>query len=164
MLQALGQAGDVLAVNLDQFQPADSGLVLVAGRFEGVDERVIEARGLEEVSIGDYVLSGGEIAIPVPQSDFRTTFEFKEFGVAVSFLPVVLSSGLINLKVDVTVSEITRLDPLSTIPLQLGTRKASSTVELREGQTMGLAGLINERLREAVEFFAFLRERRGVQL
>src|ERR1051326_4948632 len=38
------------------------GLVLVCGRFEGVDERVIEARGLEEVSVGDYVLSGGEIA------------------------------------------------------------------------------------------------------
>lgn len=38
------------------------GVVLVAGRFEGVDERVIEARALEEVSIGDYVLSGGEIA------------------------------------------------------------------------------------------------------
>lgn len=38
------------------------GLVLVAGRFEGVDERVIAARGLQEVSIGDYVLSGGEIA------------------------------------------------------------------------------------------------------
>jgi tRNA (guanine37-N1)-methyltransferase len=39
-----------------------SGLLIVCGRFEGVDERVIEARGLEEVSIGDYVLSGGEIA------------------------------------------------------------------------------------------------------
>jgi tRNA (guanine37-N1)-methyltransferase len=39
-----------------------SGIVIVCGRFEGVDERVIEARGLEEVSIGDYVLSGGEIA------------------------------------------------------------------------------------------------------
>jgi tRNA (guanine37-N1)-methyltransferase len=38
------------------------GVVLVCGRFEGVDERVIAARGLEEVSIGDYVLSGGEIA------------------------------------------------------------------------------------------------------
>ena len=38
------------------------GAVIVAGRFEGVDERAIEARGLEEVSIGDYVLSGGEIA------------------------------------------------------------------------------------------------------
>jgi tRNA (guanine37-N1)-methyltransferase len=38
------------------------GVVLICGRFEGVDERVIAARGLEEISIGDYVLSGGEIA------------------------------------------------------------------------------------------------------
>jgi len=38
------------------------GAILVCGRFEGVDERIIAARGLEEVSIGDYVLSGGEIA------------------------------------------------------------------------------------------------------
>ena len=38
------------------------GVVVVCGRFEGIDERVIAARGLEEVSIGDYVLSGGEIA------------------------------------------------------------------------------------------------------
>jgi tRNA (guanine37-N1)-methyltransferase len=41
---------------------AGAGVVLLAARFEGVDERLIEARGLEEVSIGDYVLSGGEIA------------------------------------------------------------------------------------------------------
>lgn len=38
------------------------GIVIVCGRFEGVDERLIAARNLEEVSIGDYVLSGGEIA------------------------------------------------------------------------------------------------------
>jgi tRNA (guanine37-N1)-methyltransferase len=38
------------------------GILLVCGRFEGVDERVIEQRALEEISIGDYVLSGGEIA------------------------------------------------------------------------------------------------------
>ena len=38
------------------------GPLIVCGRFEGVDQRVIEARGLEEVSLGDYVLSGGEIA------------------------------------------------------------------------------------------------------
>ena len=38
------------------------GAVIVCGRFEGVDERVIAARQLEEVSVGDYVLSGGEIA------------------------------------------------------------------------------------------------------
>src|SRR5450631_4034694 len=39
-----------------------TGVVLICGRFEGVDERVIAARGLEEISVGDYVLSGGEIA------------------------------------------------------------------------------------------------------
>jgi tRNA (guanine37-N1)-methyltransferase len=38
------------------------GVVLVCGRFEGVDERLIEARALEEISVGDYVLSGGEVA------------------------------------------------------------------------------------------------------
>ncbi|HTV34285.1 MAG TPA: tRNA (guanosine(37)-N1)-methyltransferase TrmD [Methylocella sp.] len=38
------------------------GVVLVCGRFEGVDDRILSARGLEEISIGDYVLSGGEIA------------------------------------------------------------------------------------------------------
>jgi tRNA (guanine37-N1)-methyltransferase len=41
---------------------AGPGVLLLAARFEGVDERLIEARNLEEVSIGDYVLSGGEIA------------------------------------------------------------------------------------------------------
>jgi tRNA (guanine37-N1)-methyltransferase len=38
------------------------GPLIVCGRFEGIDQRVIEARRLEEVSVGDYVLSGGEIA------------------------------------------------------------------------------------------------------
>ncbi len=38
------------------------GVVLVCGRFEGVDERVIAGRNLDEVSVGDYILSGGEIA------------------------------------------------------------------------------------------------------
>ncbi len=41
---------------------AGPGAVILCGRFEGVDQRLIEARGLEEVSIGDYVLSGGEPA------------------------------------------------------------------------------------------------------
>lgn len=43
----------------------EQGLVLLAGRYEGVDERLIEQQGVEEISIGDYVLSGGEIAAMV---------------------------------------------------------------------------------------------------
>jgi len=39
-----------------------AGAVLFCGRFEGLDERVIKARGMEEISLGDFVLAGGEIA------------------------------------------------------------------------------------------------------
>ena len=38
------------------------GLILVAGRYEGFDERIVEAEADEEVSLGDFVVSGGEIA------------------------------------------------------------------------------------------------------
>jgi len=44
---------------------AGPGAVFICGRFEGIDQRVIEARALEEISIGDYVLSGGELAAMV---------------------------------------------------------------------------------------------------
>jgi tRNA (guanine37-N1)-methyltransferase len=44
---------------------AGPGVIIVCGRFEGVDERVIAGRNLEEASIGDYVLSGGELAAMV---------------------------------------------------------------------------------------------------
>jgi tRNA (guanine37-N1)-methyltransferase len=42
-----------------------AGVILLCGRFEGIDERVLEARQIEEISIGDYVLSGGELAAMV---------------------------------------------------------------------------------------------------
>jgi tRNA (guanine37-N1)-methyltransferase len=44
---------------------AERGVILLCGRYEGIDQRVIEARSMEEISIGDYVLSGGEIAAMV---------------------------------------------------------------------------------------------------
>jgi tRNA (guanine37-N1)-methyltransferase len=57
--------GRVLDQSLVRELAAGPGALIVCGRFEGVDERVIAARGLHEVSIGDYVLSGGEPAAMV---------------------------------------------------------------------------------------------------
>ena len=54
--------GRPLTQSLVRELAAGPGALIVCGRFEGVDQRLIEARGLDEVSIGDYVLSGGEIA------------------------------------------------------------------------------------------------------
>jgi tRNA (guanine37-N1)-methyltransferase len=54
--------GAPLTQTLVETLSSEQGAILVCGRFEGIDERVITARALKEVSVGDYVLSGGEIA------------------------------------------------------------------------------------------------------
>lgn len=61
----LSPRGEPLTQQLASELAAGPGAILLAGRFEGVDERVIAARGMREVSIGDYVLSGGELAAMV---------------------------------------------------------------------------------------------------
>jgi len=61
----LSPRGERLDQKLARELAGGPGVLLVAGRFEGVDERVIAARGMREVSIGDYVLSGGELAAMV---------------------------------------------------------------------------------------------------
>ena len=54
--------GQPLTQSLVRELAAGEGCMIICGRFEGIDQRVIDGRGLEEVSIGDYVLSGGEPA------------------------------------------------------------------------------------------------------
>jgi pilus assembly protein CpaC len=117
-------------------------------------------------------LSGGEFPIPVPQGATEgVTIEFKEFGVGVKFLPVVLDNNRINLKLNISVSELVsgntigiNLDGVTSsflIPA-LTKRSAISTVELADGQTIGIAGLINENLREVVTKFPMLGSIPGI--
>lgn len=61
----LSPRGEALTQALAHELAAGPGVMLLAGRFEGVDERVIAGRAMREVSIGDYVLSGGELAAMV---------------------------------------------------------------------------------------------------
>jgi pilus assembly protein CpaC len=107
-------------------------------------------------------LSGGEFPIPVSDGLGGTDIDFKQFGVALKFLPVVLSDGRINLKINVSVSELVDTGSLA-LQLQgasraffvpsLRLRSASATVELGDGQSMGLAGLLDDNLRELVTKF-----------
>ncbi len=61
----LSPRGERLTQAIARDLAAGPGLLLLAGRFEGIDQRVIDGRGLREISIGDYVLSGGELAAMV---------------------------------------------------------------------------------------------------
>ncbi|MDR3425600.1 MAG: tRNA (guanosine(37)-N1)-methyltransferase TrmD [Alphaproteobacteria bacterium] len=58
----LSPRGRVLDQPLVRELAAEKSLLLLCGRYEGVDQRVIDAQGLEEISLGDFVLAGGEIA------------------------------------------------------------------------------------------------------
>ncbi|WP_241507428.1 type II and III secretion system protein family protein [Pseudomonas sp. AFG_SD02_1510_Pfu_092] len=111
-------------------------------------------------------ISGGEFPIPITEDD-GITIEYKEFGVGVKFLPVVLDSGRINLNLNVSVSELSNVNSLvldtglnsilgdgvtQVIP-SLTKRSAESTVELGNGQTIAIAGLISENTRDFVSRF-----------
>ncbi len=107
-------------------------------------------------------LSGGEFPIPVPQGDDNVTIEFKEFGVGVGFLPIVLGDGRINMVLNVSVSELSNANSVavgsggsssSFLVPSLTKRSANSTVELMDGQTIGIAGLLNENMREVISKF-----------
>ncbi len=58
----LSPRGKQLSQEMAQSWAAGPGVILLCGRFEGLDERVIEARGMQEVAVGDAVLAGGEAA------------------------------------------------------------------------------------------------------
>jgi pilus assembly protein CpaC len=107
-------------------------------------------------------LSGGEFPIPVPQGLDTVTIEFKEFGVGLRFIPIVMGNGIINLKLNIDVSELADsnnvlISPDATLSTfivpALTKRSAQATVELKDGQTIGIAGLISENVRETVDKF-----------
>ena len=105
-------------------------------------------------------LSGGEFPIPVNGDDGTVTIVFKEFGVGLKVLPVVLDSGHVNLKLNVDVSELSQENSFevsifntntSLIIPSLTKRSAKTAVELGDGQTIGIAGLINDSTRAVVD-------------
>ena len=96
-------------------------------------------------------LVGGEFPIPVAQQNNTTTVEFKNYGVALRFVPTVLSDGRISLHVSPEVSALTTNGAVNfsasnssiSIPA-LTVRRAETSVELGSGQTFALAGLLQD--------------------
>ena len=111
-------------------------------------------------------LSGGEFPVPVWSKD-GPAIKFKEFGIAVKAMPLVMDTGRIKLSLNISVSELTEAagvivsapttvtNTFKSIP-SLSTRSASSTVELLDGQTIGIAGLISDKMRESIDKFPWL--------
>lgn len=106
-------------------------------------------------------LAGGEYPIPVVDNQGALSVTFKEFGVGLSFTPLVLSEGRISLKIETEVSELTNdgAVTLSNISIPaLKKRQAKSTVELPSGGSLALAGLIKDDVRQNIDGFPGLKD------
>ena len=102
-------------------------------------------------------LAGGEYPYPVAQagqSGTSISIQFKEYGIRLHFTPTVLGGDLINLKVK---PEVSSLDFTNSIVLEgfrlpaLSTRRADTEVELQDGQTFAIAGLMNNTLNSTMQ-------------
>ncbi|HEY1365204.1 MAG TPA: type II and III secretion system protein family protein [Xanthobacteraceae bacterium] len=104
-------------------------------------------------------LAGGEYPILVPQSLGVVSIDYKKYGVGLAFTPTVLRDGLINLKIEPEVSELDQSHPVTiagyNIP-PLIVRRASTTVELRDGQSFALGGLLQNKGTTAQEQLPWL--------
>ena len=114
-------------------------------------------------------LAGGKIFIPVARANdgggTTITLEEKEFGVGLKFTPTVLDGGRINLRVAPEVSELSQTgSPFTTVSGQTSilpsftTRRAQTTVQLMDGQSFAIAGLIKNNVTESVKRFPGLGE------
>ena len=106
-------------------------------------------------------LAGGEFPIPVSVSNGQVSVTFKEFGIGVSFTPVVLSEGRINLKIETEVSELSDAGAVTLAGFSvkgLKKRQAKSTVELPSGGTLAMAGLLSEDTRKSIEGYPGLKD------
>jgi pilus assembly protein CpaC len=108
-------------------------------------------------------LAGGEFPIPVGQQNGEVTIEFKQYGVKLTFVPTVLSTGRINLHVSPEVSQLTQQGAVqltagnSTISVPaLTVRRAETTIEVGSGQSFAIAGLLLDTIQDNPSGLPFL--------
>ncbi len=106
-------------------------------------------------------LAGGEFPIPVPQAFGLVTIQFKKFGVGLVFTPTIMNSKHISLNVAPEVSELDFTNALRTqgfVVPAITTRRAATTIELADGQSFAIGGLMRDNVRESVKKFPLLGE------
>ena len=99
-------------------------------------------------------LAGGEFPIPVPQQQGQVTIQYKPFGVALKFIPYVLSKNRIRIQVAPEVSEVSRENQATIngfIAPSIITRRASTTVELAPGEAFMIAGLLTDNVSTTID-------------
>lgn len=123
------------------------GLLLEALEQKGV-VRTLAEPNLSALSGQEAnFLAGGEFPIPVAQENNTVTIEYKPFGIELKFIPRVVDGDIINLEMNAAVSAV---DPTNSVTLNgfsvpaFTRRETSTTVEMRDGESFAIAGLIED--------------------
>ncbi len=180
-LGAIGSGGSMSYSILSSFLSQSAGqfsikslangntLLLDAQKSDGLIKVLAEPNIVAMSGQEASFLAGGKIYIPVAQTNSATgntiTLEEKEYGVGLKFTPTVLEGGRINLRVAPEVSELsqtgspfTSVNGNTSILPSLTTRRVQTTVQLMDGQTLAIAGLIKNNVTESVKALPLLGE------
>jgi pilus assembly protein CpaC len=147
LLSGAAPFGSVVGKMLSNGVQADQLLQALESR--GVVRRLAEPNLVTLSGDTASFLAGGEFPIPVSSTNGTVSVEFKKYGVGLAFTPTVLGDGLINLKIE---PEVSQIDPTTVITVgsitipALIVRRANTTVELRDGQSFAIAGLLQNDL------------------
>jgi hypothetical protein len=132
------------------------GMTLRALKGKGLFESLAEPNLITQDGKEASFLAGGEFPYPVVQgggANQTVTIVFKEFGVRLRFTPTITGGGFVHLKVN---PEVSTLDFANAVVLEgfrvpaLATRRTETEVELRDGQTFAIAGLIDRNMNETL--------------
>ncbi|WP_338831751.1 type II and III secretion system protein family protein [Bradyrhizobium sp. 27S5] len=149
--------GSLLTSILRTSNGSSVDLLITALETKGLARRLAEPNLTTLSGDAARFLAGGEFPVPIPTQSaagFPTvSIDYKKFGVELAFVPTVLSRGVINLRVEPSVSELDFANAVTiqgtTVP-SLTRRDARTTVELRDGQSFAIAGLLQTRNRQDV--------------
>ena len=104
-------------------------------------------------------LAGGEFPVPVAQEDGVVTIDFKPFGIELAFVPSVVDGDVINLQLSAAVSSIDSSSGITANGFAVDSfrrRETSTTVEMRDGESFAIAGLLSDDFEDAVDQVPFL--------
>ena len=127
------------------------GILLEALESKGVVRTLAEPNLTALSGQEAKFLAGGEYPIPTAQGDSSITVTYKPFGIGLNFVPRVVDGDLINLELE---AEVSSIDPSNGIDIgnisidAFRTRRTSTTVEMRDGESFAIAGLLQDDFRD----------------
>ena len=142
--------------------PATSTNIMSVGAIISAINLTVVGQLLDEYQIGKILaqpvlvslsgqkaefLAGGEIPLPQPSAQGQIAIVFKEYGVRLLFIPTVLAGNVVDVRLQVEISEIDNANGLPIAGIRVPafiTRKASSHLRIESGKTFAVAGLLNE--------------------